>query len=287
MGEHVAAIAVMVAQPGQDIGDSGVLVEVVTDQRRHISIDHLVVGHSCAGRVGEGDVAGPPGAHEPRNAHSGIGPEHFRVQEEVVDPTVDDVDTYEPADGAHVHAVVAIDEKVLALHQVGTHLLSQEGVLEVGRVEDPRCQYHDDRCLARARRKTGEEACQLVGVVVDRLDVEIAEQVGEDPLGHQPVFEHVRDARWDPQVVLEHVHRPVRIPDQVAAANVGPHTMAWRTPALRAEVQRRGQHLGRDHSISHDPGRAVDVVNEKVEGGEPLDEPARFVPTPGSISRVE
>ena len=52
----------------------------------------------------------------------------------------------------------------------------------------------------------------------------------------------------------------------------------WRgraAPALRAEVQRRRQQLGWEHTIGHDPGGAVDVVDEEVEGGEPLNQPAR------------
>ena len=116
----------------------------------------------------------------------------------------------------------------------------------------------------------------MLGIVVDRLDVEVAEQVGEDPLGDLTVLEHVRDARRHPQVVLEHVHRPVRVTDEVAAADVCPHSLRRPHPlALGAEVDRRGQHLGREHPVGHDLGGAVQVVDEKVEGGEPLDEPAR------------
>ncbi len=213
---------------------------------------------------------------KPGNAEGGIGLEHLRVEEEVVDPPVDDIDADEAADGPEVEAVVAVDDEVLALHQVGAHLLSEEGVLEVGRVEDARRQDRDDGCLARPGREGGEEAGQLVGVAVDGLDVEIAEQVGEDPLGDLAVLEHVGDARRHAQVVLEHVHRPVRVTHEVAAADMGPHALGRSHPvALGAVVHRRSQHLGREHTIGHDPGGAVQVADEQVEGGEPLDEPRR------------
>ena len=76
---------------------------------------------------------------------------------------------------------------------------------------------------------------QLVGVVVDRMDVEVAEQVGEHPLGDLAVLEHVGDPRRHAQVVLEHVHGAVRVADEVAAADVGPHSLGRVGPlALRA-----------------------------------------------------
>ena len=73
------------------------------------------------------------------------------------------------------------------------------------------------------RRQQAEE---LVGVVVDRLDALVGEQVGEGPLRHQAVLEQVADPRRHPQVVLEHVDGAVVVADQVAAADVGPHAVA-------------------------------------------------------------
>ena len=112
--------------------------QVVTDQRRNVGVDHLVVGHPRPGRVGDGDVAGAPGPHEPLNADQRIGPELLGIEENVVDPAVDDVDPDEAGNCAHVNAIVRFDNEVLALHEMGTHLLGEESVLEVGRVEDAR-----------------------------------------------------------------------------------------------------------------------------------------------------
>jgi len=56
-------------------------------------------------------------------------------------------------------------------------------VLKVSRIEDTGCQYRDDRYLPRVGREVGEKPGQLVGVVVDGVDVEVAEQVSEDALG--------------------------------------------------------------------------------------------------------
>ncbi len=156
---------------------------------------------------------------------------------------------------------------------MGTHLLGEEGVLEIGGIEDTGRQYRDDGCLTRVGRERSKKAGKLVGVVVDGVDVEVAEQVREDTLGDLAVLEHVRDPRRHAQVVFEHVHSPVRVTYEIAATDMGPDSLRRVDPlALREVVHRRGQHLVRENSIGDDLGVAVKVVNEKVERGQPLDE---------------
>ena len=273
--EHVAAVVIAVAEPGRDVGDKGFLVQVVADQGGHVGVDHLVVGHPGSRRIGDGHLPRLPRPHEPGDAESGVTPEHLGVEEQVVDPAVDHVDANEPTDGAQVHAVV-VDDEVLALHEVGAHLLGQEGMLEVSGVEDPRCEHGDNGRLARAGRQAGQHAGQFVWVVVHRLDVEIPEQVGEHPLGDLAVLEHVRDAGRHAQVVLEHVHGAVHVAHEVGAADVGPNALGRPDAlALGPVVDRRGQELGREHAVGHHPGRPVKVGDEEVEGRQALDEPPR------------
>ena len=163
-----------------------------------------------------------------------VGPEHLGIEEQVVDPPVDDVDPLEAVDGAGVDAVVVQHHEVAALDQLHPQLLGQEGVLEVGRVVDARGQHHDGRVAGR-RGHRGQQVGQPADVGVDRLDAVVAEQLGEDVLGHHPVLQQVGHPRRDPQVVLEHVDRPVGVADEVAAADVGPDAPrgvdARRTPA--------------------------------------------------------
>ena len=142
----------------------------------------------------------------------------------------------------------------------------------------PGRQYRDDGDLARVGRKGSEKLGQLVGVVVDGVDVEVAEQVCEDLFCNLTVLEHVRDPRRHAQVVLEHVHGAVRVTDEVAAADVGPHSPLRSDPlALGEVVHRRRQDLVREDAIGNDLGVAVEVVDEKVERGQPLDEAVRYL----------
>lgn len=81
--------------------------------------------------------------------------ERLRVEEHASDTPVDDIDAGRAVDGAHLAAVIVIDEEVPPLHQLGTHLLRQVGVLEVGRVVDARRQhgyFRSPRAAAIGRR---------------------------------------------------------------------------------------------------------------------------------------
>jgi hypothetical protein len=101
----------------------------------------------------------------------------------------------------------------------------------------------------------------------------VGEQVGEGPLGHQAVLQQVADPGRHPQVVLQHVDRAGGVAHQVAAAHVRPHPeLGAHAPALGAEVGRAGQQLGREHAVGHDVLVVVHVVDELVEGRQPLDE---------------
>ena len=146
---------------------------------------------------------------EPGHPEHRVGPEDLGVEEEVVDPAVDDVDPLEPVDGPGVDAVVVQDDQVAALDQLDAQLLGQEGVLEVGRVVDARGQDHDGR-VAGGRGHRGQHAGQAADVGVDGLDAVVAEHLGEDVLGHHPVLQQVGHARGHPQVVLQHVDRTRR-----------------------------------------------------------------------------
>ena len=81
------------------------------------------------------------------------GTEHFRIEEMIVDAPVDHIHAHQPVDGLHVDAVVVADHQVRPFHQIGTHLLRQIAVLEIGGVVDARRQHDDHRLVTRARRQ--------------------------------------------------------------------------------------------------------------------------------------
>ena len=95
-----------------------------------------------------------PGTPERR-----VGTEHLGIEEQVVDPPVDHVHTFEPDDRAHVHALVVADHEVGALDQLGAHPLGEERVLEVGRVEDARREHDDLRLGDTVRARARSAAC--------------------------------------------------------------------------------------------------------------------------------
>ena len=242
------------------------LVEIVADHVGHEGIDDLVVRHPGAGRVRQCDVPACPRTHEARHADQGLGIERLRVEEQVVDAPVDDVDPLGAVDRAHVAAVVVGDEQIGALHQLHARLPREIGMLEIGGVVDAGRQQHDERHLARPGREARERLVQLGRIVVDRQDGRRLEQLGEDSLGHHPVLDHVRDAGRHAQVVLEHVERAVAVAHEIRAADVRPHA-AFRlhARALRPVVPRIGQQLLRKDAVLDDLLIGVDVLDEAVE----------------------
>ena len=146
-------------------------------------------------------------------------------------------------------------------------------MLEVGRVVDPRGEHRDHGVVAVGAQR-GEDASQPFRVGVDGQDALVREELAEHALGGRPVLEHVGHTGWHPQVVLEHVHRAVRVADQVAAADVGPDVVRRPNPhALGAEVPRAEHDLGGHQPGIEDALLAVDIGDEVVQRGQPLQQP--------------
>ena len=102
----------------------------------------------------------------------------------------------------------------------------------------------------------------------------VAEQVGEDPLGHLAVLQHVRDAGRDPEVVLQHVEGAVGVAHEVTPTDVGPGAGGGvDADALGPEVDRVVEQLLAEHAVGDDLGVVVEVVDEEVERLQPLDQP--------------
>ena len=173
----------------------------------------------------------------------------------------------------HIDDVIGVDHEVRAFGEMHAHLLGEERMLEVRRVVDARGQHRDGWRFTGPGRERGKQIEELRRVTVNRVDLEVTEQVGEHPLRHLPVLEHVRHARGHPQVVFEHVHRAVGVADKVAAADVRPHAeLGLHAHALGSEVHRRGEDRFREHAIGDDFAITVEVVDEQVQRREPLDQ---------------
>ena len=122
-----------VEPPGRHVVQHRLFCQVELDHVRYVGVDRLVVGHAGSDGVGQRDAAGAIRGEESGNAKCGFGPEHTRVEEIVVDPAVDHVDSLRTFRRAHVYGI-ALNEKVDALDQLDAHLLGQECMFVIGGV---------------------------------------------------------------------------------------------------------------------------------------------------------
>jgi len=162
-----------------------------------------------------------------------------------------------------------------ALHQFHAHLPGQETVLEVGRVVDAGREHHDVRVAGLRGRDVLEHRPQLLRIVFDGADPLPFEELRKDPLHDLAILEHVGHAGGCPQVVLEHVHHAVAAANEVGAGDVAPHAAGRLEAGARSAeaLARIDQPIGH-HAVGHDPAPVVDVVDEQVEGVDPLLQPA-------------
>ncbi len=123
--EHIGEVLLLAATPGRHVLQDRLLAEIELHDRRHVAVDRLVVGDAGADRVGERDVAGLIGRHQPRHAERRIRPEGERIEEIVVDAAIDHVDALGPLRRAHEDDVV-LHEQVAAFDQLDAELVGQE-----------------------------------------------------------------------------------------------------------------------------------------------------------------
>ena len=108
--------------------------------------------------------------------------------------------------------------------------------------------------------------------------------VGVEQLGHEPghrraVLEDVGDTRGDADVVLDHLPGAVAVAHQIAAGDVGvdPARRADSVDGAR-EMRAGGHEPPGDQPLAHDLTGVVDVVDEVVQGTDPLGQAALDVP---------
>ena len=159
--EHLGEGLGLLESPGVDVRQHRLLAEVVADELGHVRVHELVVGDAVAHRVGDRDVPEACRQHEPRRAEHGVGAELLRVEELVVDATVDDVDAGGARGRAHPHAA-ARAEQVASLDELDAHQSREQGVLEVRRVEHAGRQ-HDDGRVVDAFGRAGAQRLQQLG----------------------------------------------------------------------------------------------------------------------------
>ena len=273
--EHIGEMVGLAAAPGRNVLQDRLGAEIELHDLRHVAVDRLVIGDAGADRIGERDIAGMVGGHQPGHAEGGIGTEVERVEEVVVDAPIDHVDPLGPLGGAHVDELV-LDEQVTPLDQLDAELVGQEGMLVIGRVVHAgREQNHGRIAVRRGRGDRFQGRQQLVRIVLDRRDAVAGEQLRKQPQHDLPILQHVGDARRRARVVLQHVEGLGIDPDDVDAAHmhidVVRHLLA---------VHLRPEHRVLEHQVlRHDSGLedlapSVDVLDVEIDGLDALLEAA-------------
>ena len=124
-------------------------------------------------------------------------------------------------------------------------------------------------------RQRREHVEQLRSVVVDRQNRRMLEHLREHLLRDDPVLEHVRDAGRARAGCPRARRRCRRRREQVRAADVGPHAVRRiGADACSKEVRGRRDDVLRHDAVGDNPPVVIEVVDEMVERGEPLDEAA-------------
>ncbi len=129
-------------------------------------------------------------------------------------------------------------------------------------------------------RQRSQRGQQRLAVVRDRLDVVPVEQAREHTLGDFPVREHVRDAARYAQVVLEHDEAAVFEANQVGPGDRHVDVLVDADAThLAAVVAAAVDQFRRHHAFGEDSTLVVDVLEEQVDGGQPLSQtPLERVP---------
>ena len=195
-----------------------------------------------------------------------------RVEEVVVDATVDDVHRLGAGRGAHPHGRVAAVQ-VAALDELDAHVPGQERVLVVRGVVHAGCEDHDRGVLDV--RGCGRLECveEPFGVLVDRPDPMVGEDLRQHVGERSPVLQDVGDTRGVAQVVLEDAELARLVADEVDPRHVDADVVRrLDAPRLTVEVRRRRHEAARDQAVLEDLSCSVDVGEEGLERPEPLDD---------------
>ena len=227
--------------------------------------------------------------YQARHAEQRVGTEYQRIDEVVVNPAVDHVDSPQSFRGPHVDEPV-VDQQVPPLDELRANLVRQEDMLVEGGVVHPRSEEHDRWIGAPHRCQFLQSLQEHLTVLLDLLYPHGSVQAAKARLGGLPVSQHVRHARRHTEVVFKHLEAVVGA-HQIGAADGYPRAMGGREAAHLDPVLRTAAHdVYRNHPVVYDAwhpeavvaaGRAVHVLQEEVEGLEALGQPRFDLPPVG------
>ena len=229
VGEHVGQLVGLLQPVGLYVGKDRRFAQVVGDHVGNVGVGELVVGHPVTDGIGQGDVPRPSGVEDARAAHHRVRPKVERVEELVVDPPIHNIHPTLTFGRAHVDHVFAAGE-VAALHQLDPHLTGQKGMLEIRRVKHPRRKHDHRRTPGMGRRSCSQCFEQIGGIAADGAHGMTAEQFRKHPGHHATVFDHVRHAGGDPDIVLQDPETAVDAPHNIDPSDVNAYAVGGFQP---------------------------------------------------------
>src|SRR5580704_8860753 len=101
MLQHVISLGTIVEQIRLDVSEDGIFAKVIANDGGDVGVESLVVRDAGSDGVGQDDVAGTVGVEEAWDTQIRVATEAKRVEEVVVNTTIDDVDALQARRGAH------------------------------------------------------------------------------------------------------------------------------------------------------------------------------------------
>ena len=264
--QHVFDAVRLRAAPGRNVAEDRLAAGVELHDLGHVGIDRLVVGDAGAGRIGDGDVAGAIDVHDAGHAERGVRPERQRIEISVVNAAVEHVDLLVALGRAHGDMAVG-DTQILPLDKLHTHLVSQEGVLEIGGVETAWRQHGDggrtgDPIGLHRRQRLAQQR----RIIFDRSNLDLLEQLRKELHHRLAVLQHVGNARGRARIVLQNEEIVLAGTHDVDADDVGVDAGGWsHADHFRQEGIVAGDELLRNAAGAQDLLPVVDVVEKGVQ----------------------
>jgi hypothetical protein len=159
------------------------------------------------------------------------------------------------------------------------HLAGEKDMLEIGRVVGAGRQQHHLWFGATHRRDFAHRGDQSQPVIVDCAQPYIVHQIGEGALHDLAVFDHVTDARRRAGIVFQDPEDAVGAADNIGAADIDVGLVRdFYVAHLRPEIIVAEDQIGRNDAIAQDQLAVIEVIEQEVERGDPLDDAALDVP---------
>ena len=144
--------------------------EIEANHFRHIWVKGFVVGHTSTHCVRQRHPTSAVGVHQAGHAEHGVRSERERINEVVIDTPINDIDFLRPLRGAHENGVV-LNKQVDALNQLYPHLLCEERMFKVSRVEVSRRHQDDSRVVDTNGCGVAQGLEKHVWIVIDRANL--------------------------------------------------------------------------------------------------------------------